>query len=347
MSGLGISAIVPVYDGLGFLRRSLPPLLALRDRGALVEVLVVDDGSRDGSGAWAEGQGARLLHTGGRVGPGAARNLAAREAQGEILWFVDADVVVHPEAVDHLLAAFADPGVVAVFGSYDDAPPHPGFASQYMNLRHHHVHHQAPGEATTFWAGCGAVRREAFLGCGGYDAERFARPSVEDIELGLRLRRAGGRILLVPEMQGTHLKVWSLPGVVRTDLTCRALPWSRMLMRDPGAELDLNAGSGERGKAVLAGLLVLSLPMALLGGPLLLAPPTLFLLALVVNRRLFALFRRRRGLGFALGALAFHQLYYLYSGAVFAWCWVEHRLGLGPPVQSVEPVEPEGRGSVT
>ncbi len=342
MSGCGISAIVPVYDGLGFLRRSLPPLLALRDEGKLLEVLVVDDGSRDGSGAWAASQGAQLLHTGGRVGPGAARNLAAREARGGLLWFVDADVVVHKDAVDHLRAAFADPGVVAVFGSYDDAPPHPGFASQYMNLRHHHVHHQAPGEATTFWAGCGAVRREPFLGCGGYDAQRFARPSVEDIELGLRLRRAGGRILLVPEMQGTHLKAWSLPGVVRTDVSCRAIPWSRMLMRDPGAELDLNAGAGERGKAVLAGLLVLSLPLALLwGGPWLLAPPLLFLLALAANRQLFGLFRRRRGLAFALGALAFHQLYYLYSGAVFAWCWLEHRLGLGPPAQ------PEGRGSAT
>ena len=263
---VSVTAIMPVYNGLGYMTESLPPLLALVEEGRLSEVLVVDDGSTDGSGAWAAGRGARVLKSAGRVGPGAARNQAAREARGDVVLFVDADVVIHPDAVDHLRKALESPDVVAVFGSYDDAPPDPAFASQYMNLRHHHVHHEAAGEASTFWAGCGAVRKEAFLACGGYDAERFGRPSVEDIELGYRLRRAGGRIRLVPEMQGTHLKQWTAWSVIHTDVVCRALPWSRMLLREPEAVSDLNAGAAERVKALLAGLLVLSIPAALLGG---------------------------------------------------------------------------------
>lgn len=329
-----VTAIMPVYNGRAYLQESLPPLLALCEEGELLEVLVVDDGSTDGSGPWAGDRGARVLETGGRVGPGAARNQAAREARGEVLLFVDADVVIHRDALAPLHEALQDPAVVAVFGSYDDVPPDPAFASQYMNLRHHHVHHTAAGEATTFWAGCGAVRRESFLACGGYDAERFARPSVEDIELGVRLRRAGGRIRLVPAMQGTHLKQWTMSSVVQTDLVCRALPWSRMLMRDEGAELDLNAGGAERAKAVLAGLWLLSLPALALGGAWWLVMPALFALACWVNRGLFQVFLRRRGPIFAVGALAFHQLYYLYSGSAFVWCWLEHRLGLGNTSQA-------------
>ncbi len=327
-----VSAIMPVFDGMGYLRESLPPLLALVEAGKLCEVLVVDDGSLDGSGAWAAERGAHVLETGGRMGPGAARNQAAEEARGDVLLFVDADVVIHPDAVDHALVAFERPEVVAVFGSYDDAPPDPAFASQYMNLRHHHVHHRAAGEASTFWAGCGAVRRAAFLACGGYDAERFARPSVEDIELGYRLRRAGGRIELLPAMQGTHLKKWTPWSVIHTDVVCRALPWSRMLIAEPEAAPDLNAGTAEQAKAVLAGLFVLSLPAALQGGLWPAVTVALFAAAIVVNRGLFAVFRRRRGLLFAVSAMAFHQLYYLYSGAAYVLCWLEHRLGRGARV---------------
>jgi len=46
----------------------------------------------------------------------------------------------------------------------------------------------------------------------------------------------------------------------------------------------------------------------------------------IANRRLFVAFQRARGTFFAIGAVAFHQLYYVYSGAAFAWCWVERRI---------------------
>jgi hypothetical protein len=318
-----------VKDGRAFLARSLPPLLAQVGRG-LLEVLVVDDGSGDGSGAFAAGQGARVLATGGPLGPAAARNRGAREARGDLLLFVDADVVAHPDAADVARAAFAEPAVVAVFGSYDDAPPERSFASQYMNLRHHFVHQRGAGEATTFWAGLGAVRREAFLAVGGYDAERYAVPSIEDIELGYRLRAAGGRILNLPALQGTHLKRWTLGGVVHTDVVCRALPWARLLLARAEAVPDLNTGRAEQAKALLAAALAASLPLAAAGVLSPLWPPALFAAAVAANADLFALFRRRRGLPFALGALAFHQLYYLYASAAYAWCAVEQRLRARP-----------------
>ena len=59
--------------------------------------------------------------------------------------------------------------------------------ARFRNLLHHHVHARSAGPASTFWAGIGAVRRDAFERAGGFDTERYPRPSIEDVELGLRL----------------------------------------------------------------------------------------------------------------------------------------------------------------
>lgn len=327
MSGPTLSVIMPVYNGRGFLERSLPPLVAMLARGELEEIVVVDDSSTDDTAAYAASQGARVIPSGGRLGPGGARNQAAGLAKGEVLWFVDADVVVHEDAARELQRAFAEPGVVAVFGSYDDEPPAQNFLSQYKNLVHHFYHHRGVADASTFWAGCGGVRKDAFLAIGGFDLERYKRPSIEDIELGHRLKAAGGRILRWPDLQGTHLKVWRFVNLIHTEVFCRAIPWSRLMLRSGGLVNELNVGVGERLRALLAGLFVLALLASLLPG----VPAWTALVALAAiaaaNRRLVQLFARRRGPLFALGGLLFHQVYYLYSGAAFAFCWFEHRLG--------------------
>lgn len=323
--GLTISVIMPVYNGRDFITRSLPPLIAMLRRGELSEVIVVDDTSSDETPALATEMGARVIPSGGRLGPGGARNQAAKQAVGEVLWFVDADVVVHDDAARELRGAFTEPGIVAAFGSYDDVPPASNFLSQYKNLVHHFYHHRGRSEASTFWAGCGGVRKDAFLKVGGFDVVRYTRPSIEDIELGYRLRAAGGRIVLSPSLQGTHLKVWRFVNLIHTEVFCRAIPWSRLMLTQTGLVNDLNVGTSERLRAVLAGIFVLCLLAALLPGvPGWIALAGLGTVALA-NAKLLRLFYRRKGLLFALAGLLFHQLYYLYSSAAFAWCWLEHQ----------------------
>ena len=321
-----LSVIMPVYNGTGFLARSLPPLIAMLARGELAEIIVVDDSSTDDSAALAASMGARVIPSGGRLGPGGARNQAAKLAMGEVLWFVDADVIAHEDAALELKKAFADPGVVAVFGSYDDEPPARNFLSQYKNLVHHFYHHRGVAEASTFWAGCGGVRKDAFLACGGFDVARYTRPSIEDIELGYRLKAAGGRILRWPALQGTHLKVWRFVNLIHTEVFCRAIPWSRLMLASGGLVNELNVGVAERLRALLAGLFGLAIVASLLPG----VPAWTALVAMsaiaLANLDLVRLFARRKGPLFALGGLLFHQLYYLYSGAAFAFCWLEHRL---------------------
>src|SRR5829696_5491870 len=147
---------------------------------------------------------------------GALQGLGRHSTAEEVLVFVDADVLPHPDAFARLREAFeVDPALDAVFGSYDTSPRATGLVSRFRNLLHHHVHQQGAGPATTFWAGLGAVRRETFESAGGFDASRFPHASVEDIELGMRLAAAGGKLRLDPELQGTHLKAWTLVELVR------------------------------------------------------------------------------------------------------------------------------------
>ncbi len=337
-----LSVVMPMYNAEGYLGLVVPPLeRALRD-GRLLEVIVVDDGGSDGGPARCRATGFTVISSGGRLGPGACRNCGALAARGDVLLFVDSDVVMHddvPERVQAWFARRAD--VVALFGAYDDRPHAPGVVSRYRNLLHHHTHASHAGEASTFWAGCGAVRRAVFLAVGGFDALHYARPSIEDIELGYRLRRAGGAILLAPEVQGTHLKRWTLRSMVQTDVLCRALPWGRLLQHPELAGAVLNVSNAERLKALIGGAFWATLALALLHRPFLGAALGLLLVAALVSAPFYALLWRAAGPRTALAGLFLHQLYFVYGAATFAWCVLEKRLGLAPqpPRGTLPPLE--------
>jgi glycosyltransferase involved in cell wall biosynthesis len=321
-----ISAIVPVYNGAGVLPQSLPPLIAMQRAGEIAELIVVDDGSTDATVSVARELGVVPIPSGGRKGPGGARNVGAALAIGDVLWFVDADVVAHADAARMIARAFATTGAAAVFGCYDDRPPAKNFLSQYKNLVHRYYHEREPGDAATFWAGCGAVRSDVFVACGGFDAARYPHPSIEDIELGFRLRQRGAAIVLDPRIQGTHLKVWRFASLLQTDIVRRALPWSRLIVERTGLPDALNVGGGERVNAMLAAALLACLVFAAARVLPFWAPLAALAAVAVANRRLFAAFRNARGTPFAVAGVAFHQLYYVYSGAAFAWCWLGRRI---------------------
>lgn len=327
-----ISVIVPAYNAAHYLELSLPPLVRMRERGDILEVIVVDDCSPDPSNvATAERLGATVLKMPKNGGPGAARNYAARLALGDILWLVDADVVVHENSASLIRKAFeSDPGVSAVFGSYDRDPPAKNFASSYKNLVHRYYHQRGKTNSDTFWSGCGAIRRDVYFELGGFDGARYGRPSIEDIEFGFRMRKAGWKITLIHELLGTHLKHWSLKEVVRTDIFQRAIPWSYLILSGRAMSDDLNVSNAERVKAVMAGLWAISL-LALLAPPLW---PGVFYAALAstaavgaLNFALFSFFKENRGAAFALKALAYHQFYYLYSAVTFVLCALAFHFG--------------------
>lgn len=321
------SIVVPVRNGGADFERCLAALTA----GGCVghELIVVDDGSGDGSGEAARRAGAAVVLLPASGGPAAARNRGAARARGRYLFFLDADCEIHQDTLGLAERFLAEhPAVGAVFGSYDDAPAAGGLVSRFKNLLHHWVHQRAAGPAQTFWAGCGAVRRDHFLAVGGFDERRFRRPSIEDIDLGYRLGDAGVAIELLPEMQVKHLKHWRLRSLIETDVRARAAPWTRLLLergRTDARELNLDA----RARASVA-LTALVPPAALLAaldlrlGALAAALPLLGVLAL--NLSLYRFFFRRGGL---LGAASvpLHLLYCGYSGVGMALGCLEHLAG--------------------
>ncbi len=332
-----LSVIVPVRNGgLAFARCS--SALAASDYPDS-EVIVVDDGSRDGTPEVAQQYGFRLVRLGTQSegpttapwGPAAGRNRGAHEARGEVLVFLDADVAVQPDTLRRIAAAFdSDPELTALFGSYDDSPSERNFLSQFRNLLHHFVHQSSQEQASTFWAGCGGVRKEAFFAVGGFDENLYRRPSIEDIDLGYRLVRKSGRIGLVKDLQVKHLKRWGVLNLLRTDILDRGIPWARLLWgesllpRPVGAPglLDLNLQRASRLSLVLTYWLALVSTLSLLlpGRPRLVSFPMalISLVALVwLNRRLYRFFLRRRGAVFLAAAFLWHLFYFLYGGASF------------------------------
>jgi glycosyltransferase involved in cell wall biosynthesis len=333
-SELRLSIIVPVHNDARNLVECLTALKTAAIPGS--ELIVVDDASTDDPSAVAKRLGASPIRLEQHSGPSTARNRGAAVACGEILFFVDSDVAVAPDAVRRVDAAFSEePQLGAVFGSYDSTPWAPGVVSQYRNLLHHFVHQHGDRDASTFWAGCGAIRRACFTEVGGFDDGQFKRSAIEDIELGYRLRRRGYRILLDRQLQGKHLKVWTFSSVVKTDIFSRAVPWSLLVLRGGGAPNDLNLKFGQR----VSGLLVLLAAAAMLLTPFhlhLLAISVLALGAVVaLNWPLYRFFLARRGVWFLARALPLHWLYYLYSSltylAVYAVVQVRQLVGAFTP----------------
>jgi len=318
-----ISVIVPVYNGRDLIGKCLDALNSSSYES--FEIIVVNDASTDDSADISRAKGATVLALATQSGPAAARNFGAQHAKGSILFFVDADVVVQPGSMARVASDFLENfDVAAVFGSYDDTPAEKNFISQYKNLQHHFVHQQSSSEAVTFWAGCGAIRREAFVDAGGFDQLRYTRPCIEDIELGYRMKRKGYKILLDKQLQAKHLKRWRLGSLLRADIFCRAIPWSKLILESKGMVNDLNLQTSDRLSAGLVGLSLGVLPLTLFEPRLLLAVLLFVVFILILNHKLYRFFLNRRGLGFAVLALPLHFFYFFYSGVCFAVCWGMH-----------------------
>lgn len=226
------------------------------------EVIVVDDASPDDTAHGIDPSKARVLVLQEQSGPGIARNTGAEHARGTYLLFLDADVCVHPNTLETVVRTFEeDPTIDAIFGSYDTEPTALNMLSQYRNLMHHFVHQEAYEEASTFWSGCGAIRRSLFLDMGGFHPD-YRRPCIEDIELGVRLRKAGHRIRLNKNILVTHRKRWTFWGMLKADIRDRAFPWSQLILREGKLPNDLNLRLAHRVSALLACGLVLSLVIA-------------------------------------------------------------------------------------
>jgi len=330
-----ISVIIPAYNSRKFIRECLETISESTYKA--FEIIVIDDASTDNTVQIAREMGSTVFKLDSQSGPAVARNHGAEHAKGEILLFIDSDVLVKRDTLGLVASAFIDnPDISALFGSYDDTPSDKDFLSQYRNLLHHYVHQESNPDAATFWAGCGAVRKNVFVELKGFDHKKFAEPSIEDIEFGYRMRENGYKIKLDKDLQVTHLKHWGWYSMIKTDIFNRAVPWSKLILQTKSLPEDLNLRISDRVSTAFVGLLIICLfILALdllniynpLSTDLLLTIITFLIVSLIaLNRELYRFFLAKRGLKFTLLVIPLHFLYYFYCGASFGVCWIQSKI---------------------
>ncbi len=318
-----ISIIIPVRNGGEIFKRCLRAIADSRPQP--FEVIVADDGSMDDTAHVAAAFGARVITTPKPgSGPAVGRNISAQHATGDLLFFFDSDVEIKPDTLSRIAQIFENDSTLTVlFGSYDDAPSDPNFISQYKNLFHHYVHQQGAEEASTFWSGCGVIRRDVFLECGGFSS-RYTLPSIEDIELGYALKSRGHRIRLEKTLQVKHLKRWTLYSLLHSDILARGIPWTRLLLRSREFLNDLNLQTHNRLSVAVTYLMLLCFTLSAFQPLALVGVPFAALSLLLMNRHLYEFFYRQRGATFMFGAVAMHWFYYFYNGISFGFGLMLH-----------------------
>jgi GT2 family glycosyltransferase len=248
-----VSIIIPTYNGESTLAECLA--CVFRSSYEAFEVVLIDDGSTDRTREIAAGFPVRLISTEGRVGPAAARNLGARAAEGDILFFIDSDVMLRPDSLDLLVRRFADGDVDAVCGVQAAAMRHRGLASRYKNLWIRWTYLRLKGEVPLFYTTAAAIPRALFWRAGGFD-NGYTAPSLEDTAFGQKLARLGARVRIQPDLEVEHVKRYSLTGLLRTDFR-RAVALARLKLRHRD-ELGKNNSSVPTGY-------IASIPLAALG----------------------------------------------------------------------------------
>lgn len=311
-----VGAVIPAYNADWCISRSIGGLLAAGFPPQ--DIVVVDDGSTDRTRDVAEKLGVRLVVLPGNSGAAAARNAGAAACAADVLLFVDADVVVHPDVRARVVEAFEASNLLdALFGAYDDKPACKGPVGRFRNLLHHFVHLHGPDRPHSFWTGCGAVRSSTFARLGGFDPRLRM---MEDVEFGLRLTSTGGLVRLDRGLFGKHLKCWSLGSMIRMDILDRAIPWSRLLLFRHALVDELNLDRAHRVSAVMVLLLIASLLLA----PV--APQALWIGAaslagfLFLNSKFHALVFRKAGWVAGLAAIPLHILH--MTCAIIGLGWV-------------------------
>ncbi|MBF0188076.1 MAG: glycosyltransferase [Magnetococcales bacterium] len=217
VDGIMVSVVVCVYNDADYLEACLQSLGIQSYPAAWTEILVVDDGSTDGSGEVAERfHGVRLIRQENQ-GPATARNRGVQQARGRWVAFIDSDCEAEPDWLEKLVAALPElenppsHGVVAMGGAqkgHSDDPPLAreidgfltaiGFIGDYVK-----PHRQATPVGHN--ASCNVLyHRRTFLRVGGFRLGVFPG---EDVELDRRISLAGGRIHFTPNALVHHHRV--------------------------------------------------------------------------------------------------------------------------------------------
>ena len=311
-----ISVVIPNRNGAAFVGECLRAALASTYRR--FEVVVVDDGSEDGSADVVRDFPCRLVRL-PHGGVSRARNAGARAAAGDLLFFIDNDCLLARDTLAIANASYRRREGLVLGGTYTPAPHDRDFFSAFQSV---FIHHFETKRAEPDYVASHAmvVDAELFRRSGGFVEGSFigVAASVEDVELCHRLRAMGCRLEMNPQLLVKHMFRFSLRRSLANAIR-KARSWTRYSIGNRDLLADSGAASLELKTNVLssAAVAVLVAASAVQGvrWPLAVAAAVVAL-DLGVNRRLIAAWRRTGGALFSVLATAYYLT--VYAAAVAA-----------------------------
>ncbi|HJP58874.1 MAG TPA: glycosyltransferase [Gemmatimonadaceae bacterium] len=326
-SPLHLSIVVPVRNASSTLAAALTAIRASELERDRYELIVVDDASSDSSATIAARYADVVVRLNGRYsGPAYARNRGAELAKGDIVAFVDADVVVEPDTISRMISRLcAEPEIAGVSATHDDRDGDSNFVSEYWNLvlRFGEVRY-AHGQAH-FTSGCSAVRRHALTAAGMYDEWRFSTRGLGGLELGRRLHERGSMLVLDPTVKVRHLTRWTIRSICkevwrRSSTLARSLGYQRTRANVP-SEVVFTLSRALTPIAAVTAILIFAgafLPRLSISSEVAVAVTAL----LLTNSSMHAFFARSRGFAFAAAAAPIHICAQVVSAAALCTGWI-------------------------
>jgi glycosyltransferase involved in cell wall biosynthesis len=205
---LKVSVVIPAYNAQRTVGQAVGQSLAQAKGPLAVEVIVVDDGSGDGTAKVAESAGAAVIRQ-KNAGPASARNRGWKSATGQVICFTDADCVPSAGWIENLLDGFGNREIGAVAGSYEIANTG-SWLAHWVHQEIMERHKRMPPFVRAFGSYNVAIPRYVLEATGGFDPE-YRQASGEDNDLSYRIIKKGWRIAFRPQAKVAHYhpeKVW-------------------------------------------------------------------------------------------------------------------------------------------
>ena len=208
-----ISIIIPVYNSSLTLKECLEAIFNSDFKN--FEVIVISDNSTDNSVGIAKQYQCKIIELSENKGPAFARNEGAKISEGDILLFVDSDVIIKKDALNYLSEKFLQNEIDAIQGIYSHEPTYKSIITQYqMSYNCYYIWPENKKYASTLSTCCFAIRKKIFLNLKGFNVN-FKRPSAEDEEFGYFLIDKGYKILILRELNVEHRVNYNLKHFIK------------------------------------------------------------------------------------------------------------------------------------
>lgn len=208
-----ISIIIPAYNSSLTLKECLEAIFNSNFKN--FEVIVISDNSTDNSVGIAKQYQCKIIELSENKGPAFARNEGAKISEGDILLFVDSDVIIKKDALNYLSEKFLQNEIDAIQGIYSHEPTYKSIITQYqMSYNCYYIWPENKKYASTLSTCCLAIRKKIFLNLKGFNVN-FKRPSAEDEEFGYFLIDKGYKILILRELNVEHRVNYNLKHFIK------------------------------------------------------------------------------------------------------------------------------------